>query len=110
MIKKADVILAVALLVLSFAAVTVTALSKHDGDKVIIKVDNQSVYELPLNTDNTVVIENSYGTNTINIKGKKVTVSDADCPDGYCENHVAITKKGETIACLPHRLVVEIGD
>ncbi len=110
MIKKADIILAVILVVLSLMVVTVTAFSKSDGQKVIIKVDNESVYELPLNTDNKIVVENHYGTNTVIVSDKKVSVIDADCPDGYCENHIAITKKGETIACLPHRLVVEIGE
>lgn len=110
MIKKADIILAVLLTVLSFTAVTVTAFTKENGKKVIISVDNKSVYELPLNVDNTVVVENKYGTNTVVIKDGEVTVMDADCPDKYCQNHVAISKKGDTIACLPHRLVVEIGD
>ncbi len=49
-----------------------------------------------------------YGSNTIKIEGGGVTVTDADCPDGYCVSHVKISNEGETIVCLPHRLVIKI--
>ncbi len=108
MIKKADIVLAVALIVLSAVFITATALSDKDGKKVVISVNNQAVAELPLDIDATKIIDNEYGCNTVVIENGKVYVVDADCPDGYCENHVAIKSAGETIACLPHRLVVEI--
>ena len=41
-------------------------------------------------------------------KDGSVTVQDADCPDKICEKHRAINRTGETIICLPHKLVVEI--
>ena len=30
--------------------------------------------------------------------------------DKICVNHAAISKKGETIVCLPHKVVVEVVD
>ena len=33
-----------------------------------------------------------------------------NCPDKICVNHAAISKKGETIVCLPHKVVVEVVD
>lgn len=108
MIKRADIVLAVSLILLSAVFITATALSGSAGKTVAIKVDNETVCELSLDTDATKTIENKYGTNTVVIKNGEVSVTDADCPDGYCENHVSISDEGETIACLPHRLVVEI--
>jgi hypothetical protein len=35
-------------------------------------------------------------------------MKDADCPDKLCEKTGKISKNGETIVCLPHRVVVEI--
>jgi len=35
-------------------------------------------------------------------------VTDADCPDRLCVKQRAISKQGETIVCLPHRLIVKI--
>ena len=40
----------------------------------------------------------------------KVSVNNKDCPDKICVNHAAISKKGETIVCLPHKVVVEVVD
>ena len=110
MIKKADIILAVSLLLLSAVFVTAAALTDTLGNTVVIKVDNKVIAEMPLSTDAVKVIENEYGKNTIIIKDGEVSVVDADCPDKYCEKHVSINEAGETIACLPHRLVVEIGE
>ncbi|MFR4337598.1 MAG: NusG domain II-containing protein [Lachnospira pectinoschiza] len=35
-------------------------------------------------------------------------MTDADCPDKLCVKTGMISKTGETIVCLPHRVVVEI--
>jgi len=32
----------------------------------------------------------------------------ADCKDQICADHKAIEKSGETIVCLPHKVVIEI--
>ena len=37
-------------------------------------------------------------------------MSEADCPDKLCKNMGTIDKKGESIICLPHQVVVEITD
>ena len=35
-------------------------------------------------------------------------MKDANCPDKICEGHNKISYKGETIVCLPHKVVIEI--
>ena len=35
-------------------------------------------------------------------------MKEADCPDQICVRHKAISKSGESIVCLPHKVVVEI--
>ena len=35
-------------------------------------------------------------------------MKDANCPDKICEGHQKISYKGETIVCLPHKVVIEI--
>jgi hypothetical protein len=35
-------------------------------------------------------------------------MTEADCPDKLCVQEKAVSKNGETIVCLPHRVVVEI--
>ncbi len=48
------------------------------------------------------------GYNLIRIADGSVSVVSADCHEQICVHHKPITGEGETIVCLPHRLVVEI--
>ena len=46
--------------------------------------------------------------NTVRIKGGKVSVTEASCKNQVCVKHAAISAAGESIVCLPNRLVVSI--
>lgn len=46
--------------------------------------------------------------NLISIAEGKVTMEAADCRDQICVHHKPIMSVGESIICLPHRLVVEV--
>lgn len=50
--------------------------------------------------------EGSY--NLIVITQEGVSMEGADCRDQICVHHVPITTDGESIICLPHRLVVQM--
>ena len=45
---------------------------------------------------------------TIQIKNQKVKMIQATCPDHLCIKQGTIDKKGSTIVCLPHHLIIEI--
>ena len=49
---------------------------------------------------------NSY--NLVLIEDGTVRVTDADCPDQLCMKQRSISKNGESIICLPHKLVLQI--
>lgn len=108
MIKKADVILAVVILIASFAFIGVSAFAGGKGEEVCITVDGEQYASYPLDEDRTETVATAYGVNTVVISGGSVSVTDADCPDKYCVSHIEISREGETIVCLPHRLTVEI--
>ncbi len=46
--------------------------------------------------------------NRITIDAGKVRVSEADCPDKLCVKQQAVSKGGESIICLPHKLVITV--
>ena len=46
--------------------------------------------------------------NLISVTDDMVVVEAADCKDQICVRHKPVSSKGESIICLPHRLVVEI--
>ena len=82
---------------------------KKDGITAVVKVDGNIVYMLPLDKNASVTVEGYQGgSNTVVIENGTVYMKDADCPDKLCEKTGKISKNGETIVCLPHRVVVEI--
>ncbi|SHH82581.1 NusG domain II-containing protein [Clostridium grantii] len=58
--------------------------------------------------NDTVSLETEDGKNIIVVEGFNVYMQEADCPDQVCVEGGAITKIGESIICLPHKVVVEI--
>lgn len=108
--KKRDIIFIGVILVMALIAFfVVDKFIKKDGNKVVIKVDGEIVKIVNL-TDTNNIIVNGYdgGTNTVVIENGTVYMTEADCPDKICVNTGKISKIGETIVCLPHRVVVEI--
>ena len=111
-IRKADIILLIALVVAGLAASAVLAL--HQGDspdaeaKVVIKSGGKLFAEYPLSEDRDVDVPADPGENLVHIEGGKVSVVSASCKNQVCVKHGTISKPGESIVCLPNRLVVSI--
>ncbi len=77
--------------------------------KACIYADSEEIAVLPLDKDTTLTV-NGYGGNicTVNITSGSVNVTEATCPDKLCVRQKSIRKNGETIVCLPARIVIEI--
>ena len=105
---KRDIILVLSMVIIAAAAFLIINYAvKKDGRYVVIKVDGQVVKTLDLNREETTIEVNG-GVNRIVIKDGKVSMTEADCPDELCVKTGKISRTGETIVCLPHRVVVEI--
>ncbi len=107
---KWDMIL-IALLIVICAIIfgVIQIFVKKDGDTAVVKVDGRIVQEMDLKIDNAVEVGGYQGgINKIEVKDGKVRMTTADCPDELCVKTGWISKTGETIVCLPHRVVVEI--
>lgn len=63
---------------------------------------------LPLNQDYEEKISDGDAYNVVQIKDGKVSVTEANCANQICVRSQAISQPGETIACLPHKLLIEI--
>lgn len=105
---KNDILLIIILLVGCLIGSAFFLLSFKSGSNVIVKQNGKEVSCYPLSNDFSTNIESANGTNTLVIKDGKAFIENATCPDKICEKHRAISKSGETIVCLPHRLVIEI--
>ena len=75
----------------------------------VVTVDGAEFGRFLLREDVTEKIELPDGSyNILEIKNGKARVTEASCPDGICVNHRAVSRQGETIVCLPNKVVVEI--
>lgn len=73
-----------------------------------ITIDGELYGEFPLDEDTEMVIESSYGSNTVVIERGRAYVKEADCPDKICVKMKEIAHDGEIICCLPHRLFLTV--
>ena len=108
-ITRADIFLILILLAAGAGLLFWQKQSKA-GTYAQIYSDNEMIAVFPLNQNRTFIVSNDLGNNTIVIEKGQAYMIDADCPDKICEKMGKISKPGETIVCLPHKLIVEISD
>ena len=107
--RRMDFILIAVVMFIALISSVIVYLTHNKGDMAVIKVDGNIVSELSLSDNTTITIEGYQGgSNTVSIIDGKAYVSEADCPDEICVKTGGISRAGETIVCLPHRVVVEI--
>lgn len=109
--RKNDILLILAALLLAGILWGVLALTKRQGGEAVVTVDGETVAILPLTEDAVYVWtapEPETGTNTVEVSHGRVRVTEADCPDGICERSGWIEYAGESIVCLPHKLIVTV--
>lgn len=107
--KKNDFILiAVLILISSLIILSVNFFSKK-GLNCVVKVDGKTVNSYSLLEDLEVTVSGYNNLdNVLEIKNGEAFVSHALCPDGLCVKQGKISKTGQTIVCLPNRVVIEI--
>ncbi|WP_394923084.1 NusG domain II-containing protein [uncultured Robinsoniella sp.] len=103
--KKNDWILAGAVIAVALIAFVGYTFFQKDGNKVQIMTDGKEFGVYSLSKDQVIDIN---GTNTLEIKDGKADMISAECPDKLCVHQKAISKSGESIICLPYKIVVRV--
>lgn len=105
---KADFIIIVIMLLIGVVFACGLWLSKN-GEKVRVIVDGKEYGEYSLTSDGEYIISGEAGgTNMLVIRNNEAYIKEASCPDGLCINMGKISKSGQSIICLPNRVVVEV--
>lgn len=78
------------------------------GDSITITVDGNLYGSYPLSVDTVVEIATDHGYNRLVVQDGQAKMDAADCPDGICAAHRPISRMGESIVCLPHKVVVTV--
>lgn len=110
--KKADfIIIAVVAVIVCVLLVFLYVINGDAGKYVQVEVNGKVVDTIPLDEDTEKVYKtDNNGSNTLVIKDGTAVMENANCPDGICANHRPISRSGESIICLPHKLVVSVVD
>lgn len=107
--KKGDWFLIGGVLLLAGAALIWMQVAKTGGSQVVIRIDGRVTRTYDLMEDRTIVLEGiGGGHNTLVIQDGKAFFSGADCPDLLCVRQGEVSCDGQTIVCLPNRVVAEI--
>ncbi|MBR0416337.1 MAG: NusG domain II-containing protein [Firmicutes bacterium] len=129
MITKADIVLAVVLLVLGLCSPFFLRTAQGEASRVIITVDGEQLGSFDLSENRTVAVVESGGEgsgkamlkvlakgedpgedvlNLIVIEGGAARVVQASCGGQDCVKMGSISRSGEVIACLPHKMLISI--
>ncbi|MEG1930769.1 MAG: NusG domain II-containing protein [Anaerovorax sp.] len=111
MIKKADIVLGIVLILCGCIASVFIYFSGETGGKgavAEISVDGKSYGVYDLDQDEFINIHTPGHTNQLQIQKGEIFMVSANCKDKYCVRHKPIRKSNETIICLPNRVVVTI--
>lgn len=106
---KNDIIFIAAILAVVAIAAVALLLLRGEGSTVTVEVDRQIIGTYSLAIDRVVDIATDDGEmNRLVIRDGKAFMESATCPDGVCVSHRPISREGETIVCLPHKVVVTV--
>ena len=84
---------------------------RNGGNTVKITVDGKLYGVYSLSEDITCDIQSGKDGNGVNrliIRGGKAFMESASCPDGICVAHRPVSRSGESIVCLPNKVVVTV--
>lgn len=106
--KKADLILVTVVAAIIIVLCVILYGFNSGGSYAAVEVNGVVTEYLPLNNDAEFEIKTDNGFNKLIIKDGKAFVSNADCKDKICVHHLPVYRNGESIICLPHKVVITI--
>ena len=77
--------------------------------RIIITLDGEVYETLSLDEAAAITVEDGKGGfNVIRVEDGAVSVSEANCSNQTCVHTGSVSRPGEVIACLPHKLIISI--
>ncbi len=101
-----DISLILVLLTLGLSSYFIIKQLQDPGVYARVTVDGEETGKYPLANDAEYSLNG--GTNILVIENGEAYIKYATCPDGLCVNYGRVSLEGESIVCLPNRVMVEI--
>ena len=106
--RKNDIILVAVIGLLAILLWLGIYFTQNEGAYAYVTVKNVEYGKYPLDTDTEIRIGDGSTYNILVIKDGKAEVTEASCPDKLCVHQGKVHYDGQSIICLPNKVVVEI--
>lgn len=106
MLKKNDILLVIIVLSIAICILFfIHSFYYKEGTEVLVTVEGVEYGRYSLQKNETIQINDC---NVLMINNGKADMISADCPDKLCVKQKPISRVGESIICLPNKVVVSI--
>lgn len=110
--KRGDIKIIIMVVLLTIASYLTVFFIGTSSDERILRItqDQVIIHEVILSDDYEQVFEIKYKDeyNKVFVRDNQVWVEIASCHNQVCVRQKPISRIGETIVCIPHKLIIEI--
>ena len=103
--KKKEIIFVLILLISAFGWMVLQSLMGKDGANAVVYHNNHLYGVYSLSQEKVIKIREG---NILEITGGKIRMKEASCPDQICRKQGWIKSRGESIICLPNKVVITL--
>lgn len=111
-LKPLDGVIILLLILSSFLPILIFGQTQTATKEAVLRVDGTEIKRFDLvegQKSYTYLYEDEDGDyNLLEIDGDRIRIKEANCGDQICVRRGWASKNGETIVCLPHKMVIEI--
>lgn len=106
---KNDIILLSVTVILTLGFLIGMTQRARAGGRLVITVDGEVYGSYLLSEDQDIeIVQDGTVVNTVRIENGGACMSMAECPDHLCQRQGEIAQEGESIICLPNRVVLSV--
>lgn len=82
--------------------------NKEEANTALVYHGSDLILTIDLNIDNKYVVQGDNGEVVIIVSNKKIKVENENSPYHLCSKQGYISKTGESIVCLPNKIIIEL--
>jgi hypothetical protein len=106
--KRNDLILLLGIVLIAALVLIAFHFLKADGATIEVTKNGKKIAEYPLTQNAEIKLDGAAGHAILIIEDGQAYIKEASCPDKLCIKQGKINKNGETVICLPNKLVVTV--
>ncbi len=104
MLKKGDIVIIASVAAAAVLSLFVPLFSARSAKTVTVSQNNTEVYRGSIYENRLIKLSG----NTVEIKNGSVKITGADCKNQLCVKQGTVKMAGESIICLPNKVIVEV--